>query len=131
MLAIGISKATRSRAIELPPSLVPDYAGQVRLNFTLEVGQTSQVIEVTSSIESSLKESSASVSDVLTQSKIESLPLVGNNVLDLLTTLPGLRTSPAGDSFDAGDPFIFSFVGEHRPINNISDRIQTGEACPV
>jgi hypothetical protein len=47
-----------------------------------------------------LKESSASVSDVLPQEKIVNLPIVGNNVLDLLDTLPGLRSSPAGDSFD-------------------------------
>lgn len=84
----GVQKA------ELP------YAGQVRLNFTLEIGQTAEVVEVTTSPESVLLESSASVSNVLTQRKIESLPLVGNNVLDLLETLPGLRSSPAGDAFD-------------------------------
>ncbi len=76
------------------------YAGQVRVNFTLEIGQASQTVEVTTSAVAALKESSASVGNVLTQEKIENLPLVGNNVLDLLTTLPGLRTSPAGDSFD-------------------------------
>src|SRR5262249_43702282 len=37
---------------------------------------------------------------VLTQDKIENLPLVGNNVLDLLFTMPGLRLSPLGDAFD-------------------------------
>jgi hypothetical protein len=76
------------------------YAGQVRVNFTLQIGQTSQVVEVSISTETALKLSSASVSDVLTNEKIDTLPLVGNNVLDLLTTLPGLRTSPVNDSFD-------------------------------
>jgi hypothetical protein len=70
------------------------YAGQVRVNFTLEVGQASEVVEVTAETESILKESSASVSDVLTQARIESMPVVGNNVLDMLTALPGLAVSP-------------------------------------
>ena len=76
------------------------YAGQVRVNFTLEIGQASQVVEVIDSPDSVLLQSTASVSNVLTRDKIDTLPLVGNNVLDLLTTLPGLRTSPVGDSFD-------------------------------
>jgi hypothetical protein len=67
------------------------YAGQVRVNFSLELGQATQTVEVTASTESILRESSASVGDVLPRSKIESLPLVGNNVLDLLETLPGLE----------------------------------------
>jgi Carboxypeptidase regulatory-like domain len=74
------------------------YAGQVRVNFTLEVGQTSETVEVTVSAEASLKESSASISDVLTQKKIETMPMVGNNVLDLLTSLPGLAISQTGNT---------------------------------
>ena len=74
------------------------YAGQVRVNFTLEVGQTSQTVDVTISAEALLTQSSASVSDVLTQSKIESMPLVGNSVLDLLTSLPGLAVSTTGNT---------------------------------
>src|SRR4030095_15958776 len=57
----GFKKAVQ-RA-ELP------YAGQVRVNFTLEIGQSSELVEVTASPESALRESSASVSDVLTQKK--------------------------------------------------------------
>ena len=74
------------------------YAGQVRLNFTLEVGQATQTVDVTISAEALLTQSTASVSDVLTQSQIESMPLVGNNVLDLLTSLPGLAISTTGNT---------------------------------
>jgi hypothetical protein len=72
------------------------YAAQLRLDFTLTVGTTSQIVEVTSTAESALRESSASVGDVLTQERISALPIIGNNVLELLTTMPGLRISPTG-----------------------------------
>ena len=76
------------------------YAAQIRLNVTLEVGSAGQSVDVTARSESILRESSASVGDVLTQDKIQNLPIVGNNVLDLLFTLPGMRLSPAGDQAD-------------------------------
>src|SRR5262245_38305654 len=59
----GFKKALQKA--ELP------YAGQVRVNFTLEIGQTSQTVEVTVAADSLLRESSASVGDVLPLSKIE------------------------------------------------------------
>jgi len=80
--------------------VVLGYAAQVRLNFTLELGNVNQTVDVSVARDSVLRESSASVGDVLTQDKIQSLPMVGNNVLDLLNTLPGMRLSPAGDAFN-------------------------------
>ena len=65
------------------------YAVQVHVNFTLEIGQATTTVDVTATTDSILRDSSASVGDVLTKSKIDSLPLVGNNILDLLETLPG------------------------------------------
>ena len=66
------------------------------INFTLEVGQVTQSVEVNVAAESALRESSASVGDVLTQDKIESLPLVGNNVLaqvpDLQSFVESMKT---------------------------------------
>ena len=97
------------------------YAGQVRVNFTLEIGQSTQSVEVTASAESALKESSASVGDVLTTQRIENLPLVGNNVLDLLETLPGLRTSPAGDSFDTVNGLNIDTINVTRDGLSIND----------
>jgi hypothetical protein len=97
------------------------YAGQVRVNFTLEIGQSSELVEVTTSPESALRESSASVSDLLTQKKIESLPLVGNNVLDLLDTLPGLRESPAGDAFDTVNGLGLDTINVTRDGLSIND----------
>src|SRR5262245_13227595 len=76
------------------------YAGQTRIDFTLEVGAVEQSVEVTVAQESLMKDSSASVGDVITKERLDSLPLVGNNVLDLLSTLPGVRISPLGDTFN-------------------------------
>jgi hypothetical protein len=97
------------------------YAGQVRANFTLELGQASQTVEVTSSADATLRESSASVGDVLTAEKISALPLVGNNVLDLLETLPGLRASPAGDSFDTVNGLGLDTINVTRDGLSIND----------
>ena len=97
------------------------YAGQVRVNFTLEVGQASTTVDVSVTTESVLKESSASISDVLPQSKIQSLPLVGNNVLDLLDTLPGLRTNPANDSLDTVNGLGLDTINVTRDGLSIND----------
>jgi len=73
------------------------YAGQVRIDFTLQIGAAEQTVEVTVAADSILRESSASVGDVLTVDRVMNLPLVGNNVFDLLNTLPGLNISPEAE----------------------------------
>ncbi len=75
------------------------YATQIRDDFRLEIGAANQVVEVAASAEAALKESSASIGQVLTESRVMNLPLVGNNVLSLLTTLPGVNL---GANFDPG-----------------------------
>ncbi len=98
------------------------YAGQVRVNFTLEVGRASQTVEVTVDAESLLTQSSASVSDVLTQAKIESMLVVGNNVLDLLTALPGMAISPTGNtSFDTVNGLNLDTINVTRDGLSIND----------
>ena len=72
----------------------------VRLNFTLQVGNLSTAVEVRVSADTLLAESSASIGEVLSQAKINSLPLVGNDILDLVRILPGFRESAAGGQFD-------------------------------
>lgn len=110
----GFKKAVQKA--ELP------YAGQVRVNFTLEVGRASQTVEVTVDAESLLTQSSASVSDVLTQAKIESMLVVGNNVLDLLTALPGMAISPTGNtSFDTVNGLNLDTINVTRDGLSIND----------
>jgi hypothetical protein len=68
----------------------------VRRNFQLQVSTLQTVVEVSADPLNAISTSSASVGDVLNESRITSLPMVGNNVLNLLNVLPGLRLSAAG-----------------------------------
>ena len=78
----------------------------VRLNFVLEVGTVQTSVDVTIAADSLLTSSSASVGEVLTANRVTNLPIVGNDVLDLVRIMPGYRESPAGAAFDtfAGTP---------------------------
>ncbi len=68
----------------------------VRQNFELQVSATQTVVEVSADPLNAIATSSASVGDVLNESRINNLPNVGNNVLNFLNTLPGLRLSAPG-----------------------------------
>ena len=62
-----------------------------RYNFTMEVGALTQAVEVTADRTRLLAESSPTIGQVLTEEKVRDLPLVTNNVLDLMKTMPGVR----------------------------------------
>src|SRR5215831_3570128 len=59
-------------------------AGQLRLNFALQVGAAAQAVEVTVEAADFITTSSSSVGGVLAQKQVQDLPLVSNNVLDLV-----------------------------------------------
>ena len=64
-------------------------AQQVRQNFTLQVAAVSSAVDVQIASDSALTASGASVGAVLPDYKVQSLPLVGNNVLDLINIMIG------------------------------------------
>ena len=66
-----------------------------RLNFPLQLANVNTSVEVTATADSLVAASSASVGEVLTAQQARDLPLVGNNVLDLISILPG-QTAAAG-----------------------------------
>src|SRR5689334_3517344 len=68
-------------------------AAQVRLNFSLQVGQVSTDVEVSVAASQLLLESSSSVGNVLEQQKVVDLPLVSNNVLDLVGVMAGVNVT--------------------------------------
>ena len=68
----------------------------VRQNFQLQLTGTQTTVEITADAVNAITASSASVGDVLPEARINSLPMVGNNVLSLLNVLPGLRVSLGG-----------------------------------
>jgi hypothetical protein len=82
--------ATSSQTIEI-------QVGQtVTVNAELQVGATSQVIEVTSEAPL-LEQTSTSVSQNITPSQVEQLPLLGRDVANLAYLAPGVK---ATDSYD-------------------------------
>jgi hypothetical protein len=97
------------------------YAGQSRIDFKLQVGDLAQTVEVTVAADSVLRESSASIGDVLTQQRVQQLPLVGNNVLDLLNTLPGINISPNGEIFNTVNGLGINTINTTRDGLSIND----------
>jgi hypothetical protein len=62
----------------------------VRLNFTLQVASQAQSVEVTVDADSVLATSSPTIGQVLSEKKVSDIPIVGNNVLDMLNVLGGI-----------------------------------------
>ena len=69
-------------------------AQTVRLNFTLSVAGVGTAVEVSVAVDTLLATSSASIGEVLSQQKVQDLPLVGNNVLSLLGLVAPGETAP-------------------------------------
>jgi hypothetical protein len=65
-------------------------AAQIRLNFSLAVADVAQAVDVTIAAENLITSSSSSVGEVLPQRQIQDLPLVSNNVLDLVGVMAGV-----------------------------------------
>jgi hypothetical protein len=83
-----------SRVVGLP--LSPNTS--VRQDFPLQISSTSTMVEVSISANELLTTSSASVGQVLPQQQIRDLPLVGNNVLELIPLMQGIGTVRDGIS---------------------------------
>jgi hypothetical protein len=72
----------------------------VRLNFTMNVASQSQNVEVTITADAILATSSPTIGQALTQKKVSELPVIGNNVLDMLSVLGGLDNLVGTSSAD-------------------------------
>src|SRR5438067_13370436 len=76
---------------------------QARLNFTLEVGNVAQNVEVTVAADTLLATSSSSVGTVLPDYKLNDLPLGSRNIQALISTTAG--TGPQGADGDINGNF--------------------------
>jgi len=93
-------------------------AAQVRLDVTLEVGTLDSTVEVSVTAAQVMTESSASVGDQLSAQRTLDLPLVGNNVVDLVKIMPGFRAFP---QFDAPGIAVYAvFAGQTSDTVNIT-----------
>src|SRR5579863_2618244 len=66
-----------------------DVGAQLSLNIRLEIGQTSDTVEVTAAA-SEVNASNATLGNVVEERKILELPLVGRSAYDLIATQPGV-----------------------------------------
>src|SRR6185436_5118892 len=70
-----------------------------RFNFTLRLASVTQSVDVNIDATNLLAVSSATIGEVLPESKVRDLPLVGSDILDLVGILGGARVSALGGSF--------------------------------
>jgi Carboxypeptidase regulatory-like domain/TonB-dependent Receptor Plug Domain len=91
-----------------------------RYNFTLEVGSVNETVEVTAQATNLIAETSPTIGQVLTEDKVRDLPLVSNNVLDLMKTMPGVR----GGIFSSTT--TFAGIGA-QAVNTVRDGLSVQE----
>src|SRR6185295_351600 len=68
-----------------------------RYNFTMQVGAVADSVEVTAEATALIAESAPTIGQVLSEKKVRDLPLVTNNVLDLMQTMAGVRGATLGE----------------------------------
>jgi len=69
-----------------------------RYNFKLDVGLSSSTVDVTAVASNAITEASSTIGQVLDQKSLTDLPLVSNNVLDLMKTMAGVRGTGLGEN---------------------------------
>ena len=95
---LSLLPGTYKLTAELPGFKVQTFSdvqlgtgAQARYNFTLQVGEVTQGIEVQADTVSMIAQSSATIGQVLPEAQVRDLPQVGNNVLDLMRVMGGVR----------------------------------------
>src|SRR5215471_4095828 len=76
-----------------------------RFNFKLNVANANTQVEVTVSADTILSQQGGTVGQALNQTTVQSLPIVGNNVLDLITVMAGVENVVPTDPPSASNAF--------------------------
>lgn len=111
----------------LVKDVVLGSAQAVRQNFVLEVSQTTSNIEVSAAVDATLATTTVSVGNDLSGDKVRNLPLVGNNVLDLVNIMPGY-TPPAVLNSSASAPTATLFGLSVMSVNTTMDGISVQDS---
>src|SRR4030095_2727798 len=74
---------------------------QIRLNFALTVASVAQSVDVSVDAQALLTTTSSSIGEVLSDQRVQDLPMVRQDVLDLVRIMPGMRGEPFVDQFSA------------------------------
>jgi hypothetical protein len=69
-----------------------------KYNIVMEVGQVNTSVEVAATASSLISDTSSSIGQVLSEQLLQDLPLVSNNVLDLMKTMAGVRGQGLGEA---------------------------------
>jgi Ca-activated chloride channel family protein len=64
-----------------------------RFNIAMKIAPSQTTVDVSVAASPIVQQSGATVGEVLSEQQVRNLPMVGNNVLDLLNTLPGAQAS--------------------------------------
>ena len=95
----------------------------LRYNLTLQLATAATQVEVTLDARDILAVSSASVGEALSESQVAALPLVGGDVLDLISILPGFRAGGGGNGANND-----SFAGiASSSINTVRDGLSVSD----
>jgi hypothetical protein len=94
-----------------------------RYNFELTVSGVNTQVEVSISADSILATSGASIGTVLSEQKVRDLPLVGNNVLNLITVLAGIENIAADNAVFGREATTFAGVSAQN-VSIVRDGIQ-------
>ena len=94
-----------------------------RYNFELTVAGVNTEVAVSVSAETLLATSGASIGTVLQEDKVRDLPLVGNNVLNLITVLSGIENIAADNNVFTRESTTFAGVSAEN-ISIVRDGIQ-------
>ena len=79
--------------------------GSYRFNFEMVVSGVNTQVEVNVSADTILSAQGATIGQVLSQEKVQDLPMVGNNVLDLITVMAGVENVIPTNPPSAGNAF--------------------------
>jgi hypothetical protein len=95
---------------------------QVRQNVVLQVAAAAQTVEVTAEADTTLGTTAASIGSVLTDRAVQALPVLNRNVLDLISTSPGVITTRTAFA----EVPIFSGTGQGQ-VNTTRDGLITND----
>ena len=96
----------------------------LRYDLTMQVAAVGTEVEVILDARDVLAVSSASVGEALTETQVTALPLVGGDVLDLVSILPGFRANP--NSFPGGNQDTMAGISSNA-INTVRDGLSVSD----
>lgn len=114
---VQVAASGFKRATQRGFQLVAD--GRITANFKLQLGQSSQTVNVVAASAENLNTVSGEVADVIDTKQVQNVPLNGRNYMELLTLVPGATvTNPDAFSINTSLSATNQVVNGHRSNQN-------------